>query len=80
MTQRTTMRRWLRKGLAALCALACAAGVAACGSGGSDDGDVIKVGIKFDQPGLGFKKSGTYEGFDVDVARYIANQLGSTDS
>ena len=45
MTQRTTMRRWLRKGLAALCALACAAGVAACGSGGSDDGDVIKVGI-----------------------------------
>lgn len=80
MTQRTTMRRWLRKGLAALCALACAAGVAACGSGGSDDGDVIKVGIKFDQPGLGFKKSGTYEGFDVDVARYIANQLGYTDS
>lgn len=74
------MRTLLRKGLAALCALACAAGVAACGSSGADDGDVIKVGIKFDQPGLGFKKSGTYEGFDVDVARYIANQLGYTDS
>lgn len=80
MTQRTSMRRLLRKGLAALCALACAAGVAACGSSGDEDGDVIKVGIKFDQPGLGFKKSGTYEGFDVDVARYIANQLGYTDS
>lgn len=74
------MRTLLRKGLAALCALACAAGVAACGSSSADDGDVIKVGIKFDQPGLGFKKSGTYEGFDVDVARYIANQLGYTDS
>lgn len=80
MTQRTTMRAWLRKGLAALCALACTAGVAACGSDEADGDHVIKVGIKFDQPGLGFKKSGTYEGFDVDVARYIANQLGYTDS
>ena len=27
-------------------------------------------------PGLGFKKSGTYVGFDVDVAKYIAKKLG----
>ena len=54
--------------------------MAACGSTSSSDEQKIKIGIKFDQPGLGFKKSGTYEGFDVDVARYIANQLGYTDA
>lgn len=37
----------------------------------------LTIGIKFDQPGLGLKTaSGAYEGFDVDVAVYIANQLG----
>ncbi|MFD6081278.1 glutamate ABC transporter substrate-binding protein [Streptomyces hydrogenans] len=42
----------------------------------SDD-DQITIGIKFDQPGIGLKTpDGTYTGFDVDVATYIANQLG----
>ncbi|MEV7571363.1 glutamate ABC transporter substrate-binding protein [Streptomyces tanashiensis] len=42
-----------------------------------DDGDEIVVGIKFDQPGIGLKTpDGTYTGFDVDVATYIAKQLG----
>ncbi|CAM5385994.1 glutamate ABC transporter substrate-binding protein [Streptomyces tanashiensis] len=42
-----------------------------------DDGDEITVGIKFDQPGIGLKTpDGTYTGFDVDVATYIAKQLG----
>jgi glutamate transport system substrate-binding protein len=37
----------------------------------------LTIGIKFDQPGLGLKKpDGTYAGFDVDVAKYIAQQLG----
>lgn len=56
----------------------------ACGSSDKDDsgsgsggGSKIKVGIKFDQPGLGLKKpDGTYSGFDVDVATYVAGQLG----
>ena len=39
----------------------------------------IRIGIKFDQPGLGFKKSGTYVGFDVDVAKYIAKKLGYSE-
>ncbi|MFD9322031.1 glutamate ABC transporter substrate-binding protein [Streptomyces sp. NPDC060053] len=44
-------------------------------SGGS--GGKIKVGIKFDQPGLGLKKpDGSFAGFDVDVATYVAKQLG----
>lgn len=37
------------------------------------------VGIKFDQPGLGLRSHGTYSGLDVDVARYVAAQLGHKD-
>jgi glutamate transport system substrate-binding protein len=55
----------------------------ACGSGDSNSGDnsgggkKITVGIKFDQPGLGLKTpDGTYAGFDVDVATYVAKELG----
>ena len=43
---------------------------------GGDDDDKITVGIKFDQPGLGLKTGDTYSGFDVDVARYVAKELG----
>ncbi|MFE1924584.1 glutamate ABC transporter substrate-binding protein [Streptomyces asoensis] len=48
------------------------------GSGSSSGGGgKIKVGIKFDQPGLGLKKpDGSFAGFDVDVATYVAKQLG----
>ncbi|MDR6979219.1 glutamate transport system substrate-binding protein [Streptomyces sp. 3330] len=48
------------------------------GSGSSSGGSgKIKVGIKYDQPGLGLKKpDGSFAGFDVDVATYIAKQLG----
>jgi ABC-type amino acid transport substrate-binding protein len=38
----------------------------------------LTVGIKFDQPKLGFKDGSTYTGFDVDVATYIAGKLGFT--
>ncbi|HCA51591.1 MAG TPA: glutamate-binding protein [Mycobacterium sp.] len=54
----------------------------ACGSGDSGDGDggKIVVGTKFDQPGLGLKKpDGTMTGFDVDVARYVAKELGYSE-
>ncbi|MEW2352746.1 MULTISPECIES: glutamate ABC transporter substrate-binding protein [Thermomonosporaceae] len=41
----------------------------------------ITVGIKYDQPALGLKKpDGTFEGFDVDVAKYIAKELGVPES
>jgi glutamate transport system substrate-binding protein len=54
--------------------------LAACGGGGSggDDGKIV-IGTKFDQPGLGLKNpDGTMSGFDVDVATYVAGQLGFT--
>jgi glutamate transport system substrate-binding protein len=45
-------------------------------SSGTDEEGKIKIGIKFDQPGLGFKEGNSYSGFDVDVARYVAKKLG----
>ena len=44
--------------------------------GGGGDSDSIVIGIKFDQPGLGLRDGNTYKGFDVDVAKYVAKDLG----
>lgn len=58
------------------------AGLSACGLGGSEKDSVIDrnslvIGVKEDQPALGVKRpDGSYEGFDVDVAVYIAGKLG----
>ncbi|MEU2112054.1 glutamate ABC transporter substrate-binding protein [Streptomyces sp. NPDC019507] len=71
---------------AAAAAVALALTVTACGSGKKDDaagggsaggGDKITIGIKIDQPGIGLKTpDGKYQGFDVDVAKYVAKELG----
>jgi ABC-type amino acid transport substrate-binding protein len=50
-----------------------------CGPAG--DAKLVKdgrltIGIKFDQPKLGYQDGNTYTGFDVDVATYIAGKLG----
>jgi glutamate transport system substrate-binding protein len=52
--------------------------MASCGGGGagSTAGDTITIGIKYDQPGLGQKVGEDYKGLDVDVARYVAKELG----
>ncbi|GGQ34798.1 glutamate ABC transporter substrate-binding protein [Streptomyces mutabilis] len=75
----------LRKVSAASAAvLALALTATACGSDDGDDsgssgGKKITIGIKFDQPGLGQKTPGGYEGFDVDVATYVAKKLGYSE-
>lgn len=70
---------------AAAAALVLSLTATACGGGdgdneggsGSGGGDKIKIGIKYDQPGLGLKEpDGSFSGFDVDVATYVAKQLG----
>ncbi|GAA2934330.1 MULTISPECIES: glutamate ABC transporter substrate-binding protein [Streptomycetaceae] len=73
----------LRKVTAASAAvLALALTATACGSEDKDDaagsgGEKITIGIKIDQPGLGLKTpDGKFAGFDVDVATYIAKELG----
>lgn len=49
----------------------------ACGGDGSTADGKIVIGTKFDQPGLGQKNpDGSMSGFDVDVARYVAKELG----
>lgn len=80
------MRRRTVGSAAALAALALT--LTACG--GSDEpagdatgeetssggGESIRIGIKFDQPGLGFKDGEDFTGFDVDMARAVAEKLG----
>jgi glutamate transport system substrate-binding protein len=59
-----------------------ATGLTACGSndsgsgGGGSASDKIVIGVKFDQPGLGLKEGSKNTGFDVDVAKYVAKELG----
>ncbi|MEU8343633.1 amino acid ABC transporter substrate-binding protein, PAAT family [Actinomadura meyerae] len=67
---------------AAAAAALAAAVLAGCGLGGTEKKslagkDSLVIGVKEDQPALGVKRpDGTYEGFDVDVATYIAGRLG----
>lgn len=72
----------------AVAAMAAAAALtlSACGGGsdggsgddssGGADAESVRIGIKYDQPGLGFKDGEEYTGFDVDVAKYVAGELG----
>lgn len=47
------------------------------GGNGGDNGDErITIGVKYDQPGLGLLEGQAPVGFDVDVATYIAGELG----
>ncbi|GHB58204.1 glutamate-binding protein [Streptomyces cirratus] len=49
----------------------------ATGCAGDSAKEPLAIGIKFDQPGIGMREAnGTYTGFDVDVATYIAKELG----
>lgn len=73
--------RLLRTAAAALAALALTAGLAGCAdsnsiAGQQVTGPTIRIGIKFDQPGLSLRDGAHYSGFDVDVAEYVANKLG----
>ena len=63
---------------AAVAAAALALTMTGCGGGSSTNLQALKIGIKFDQPGLGLKEGEKYTGLDVDVATYIAGKLGTT--
>ncbi|MGW4716888.1 glutamate ABC transporter substrate-binding protein [Nocardia sp. NPDC004260] len=77
------INRALRIGVGAIALTLAAATASACGGGGdksaldhAKDGK-LTIGIKFDQPGLGLRnKDGSYSGFDVEVAKYVAGKLG----
>src|SRR6266545_324074 len=44
------------------------------------DKDKLIIGVKYDQPALGLKTGNGVEGFDVDVAKYVAGKLGVKES
>lgn len=77
------INRALRLGVGAIALTVVAATATACGGGDSKsaldhakDGK-LTIGIKFDQPGIGLRnKDGSYSGFDVEVAKYVADKLG----
>jgi glutamate transport system substrate-binding protein len=69
---------------AAAAALVLSLTATACGGddndsgAGSGGGEKIKIGIKYDQPGLGLKEpDGSFSGFDVDVATTPTRSSGS---
>ena len=67
----------IRVAAALLVAAALPFSLSACGGGSSSDSSKVTVGVKIDQPGLGLKNpDGTFSGFDVDVATFVAEQLG----
>jgi glutamate transport system substrate-binding protein len=58
--------------------------LAACGGASSSGGEAggggkVVIGVKFDQPGLGLKEGNDNTGFDTEVARYVAKELGYTE-
>ncbi len=73
MPTRTRRTRPFRLIILALLAAALPFIASGCGS----DSNKLVIGTKFDQPGLAVKKpDGSMAGFDVDVATYVAGELG----
>lgn len=76
-----TRARRTRSILALLCALG-TLGAGGCGTSisvvtqGQPDGPVIKIGVPVDEPSMGWLHNNTHQGFDVDVANYVADYLG----
>jgi glutamate transport system substrate-binding protein len=79
----TIRRRFVATAVAGVAAVA----LAGCGSGegpnptpapvpGATPGGSLKIGIPFDEPGIGIKDGTSYSGFDVETATYVAKALG----
>jgi glutamate transport system substrate-binding protein len=71
----------LKRALVAALALVAVA-AAGCGAGGQEsivDKDDLVIAVRPDLPSVGFRKAdGKFEGYDVDVARYVAGRLGKS--
>lgn len=68
--------------LVAACSSLLLAGACSSADGASVAGkENLIIGVSFDQPGLGIRRlDGSFRGIDVDVARYVANELGVVDT
>ncbi|GAB2969651.1 glutamate ABC transporter substrate-binding protein [Saccharothrix stipae] len=66
---------------AALVLTSCSTGDDTTVAGKADGSNELTIAVAYDQPGLGVRRmDGTYRGFDVDVARYVAKELGVEES
>ncbi|WP_367130779.1 glutamate ABC transporter substrate-binding protein [Saccharothrix sp. HUAS TT1] len=66
---------------AALVLSSCSTGDDTTVAGKADNSNELTIAVAYDQPGLGVRRlDGTYRGFDVDVARYVAKELGVEES
>lgn len=84
------MARSVRRLVSVLVAAGLAVGLAACGSSEPPNPnpapvpgaelDKLKIGIPFDEPGIGVKNGTSYSGFDVETALYVAKALGVPDA
>ncbi|KFJ07540.1 glutamate-binding protein [Bifidobacterium thermophilum] len=75
------MRRLRRILTTALCPLLATTMLAGCGptaraTANMPEGPAITIGVAADMPGLSRFHDGSYSGFDINVATYVANQLG----
>ncbi len=80
----THVKKYLALAAAGLLALPLSACVneqaAEPGGGGGEGGqEGVTIGIKFDQPGLGLREGENFTGLDVEVARYVAGELGYSE-
>ena len=84
----------MRRLVAASILVLCASGLSACDDGEKPDAgpaieltgfakdladqDSIRIGVKYDQPGIGYREPGAPAptGFDIEIGRIIANYLG----
>lgn len=75
----TSLRRSAKAIVISVASIAMMIGLSGCSDGLASQqvtGPKVRIGIKFDQPGLSLKDGSKYSGFDVDVAEYVANVLG----
>ncbi|MEE8736756.1 transporter substrate-binding domain-containing protein [Bifidobacterium subtile] len=80
MAHRWRRQRRLRRMACAMLVLAMTSSAAGCGvvagASGEPDGPTISIGVALDEPGVGWLHDGEYSGFDITVARYVAQALG----
>lgn len=72
--------RLIRRIMAGVCAAILVTASSACGAAiavhGQAQGPTIAIGVSADEPGLGWRHDGVYQGFEIEVARYVAKALG----
>ncbi|WP_243719808.1 glutamate ABC transporter substrate-binding protein [Actinomadura sp. KC06] len=75
------VRRPRGRPVAALLAATLLTAVTACGIADAGENsvavkDTLVIGVNADQPGVGERTGGTFQGFDIDIAKEIAERLG----